>query len=212
MDGLDLTQPGLRLGVFGGTFDPPHVGHLILAEEARCQLALDAVLWVLTPQPPHKTQRQITPLEIRLKLLQAAITDDAHSRLSTVDIDRPPPHYAVDTLVQLGRDYPAAQLFYLIGGDSLHDLPRWHNPQGLLQACQNLGVMRRPNDRLDLPALEASLPGLSARLRWIDAPQVDISATYIRTAVRECRAWRSYLPPAVSVLVAELGLYRAAGG
>ncbi|MCX8025419.1 MAG: adenylyltransferase/cytidyltransferase family protein, partial [Thermanaerothrix sp.] len=87
-----------RLGIFGGTFDPPHVGHLILASEAADQLHLDRVLWVLTPDPPHKRGQPITPLAIRLKLVMAAIQEDPLFELSRVEIDRPGPHYAVDTL------------------------------------------------------------------------------------------------------------------
>src|SRR4030042_4938152 len=102
----------MRLGIFGGTFDPPHVGHLILADEARVQLGLERVLWVLTPNPPHKMDQAITPLVDRLDMLRAALGDALHFELSRVDIDRPPPHYAVDTVRLLRRHHPDDTLVY----------------------------------------------------------------------------------------------------
>ena len=106
-----------RLGVFGGTFDPPHVAHLILAAEARYQLGLDRVLWVLTPHPPHKEGQEITPCDERLALLEAAIGDDSAFELTRVDIDRPPPHYAFQTMRLLRGTYPGEVLVNLMGCD-----------------------------------------------------------------------------------------------
>src|SRR5512134_3010613 len=104
----------MRLGIFGGTFDPPHLGHLILAAEAQAQLGLERILWVLTPFPPHKTDQQVTSLGDRLDLLAAALDDDPAFELCRVDIDRPPPHYAVDTVGLLHAQYPQARLVYLM--------------------------------------------------------------------------------------------------
>ena len=114
-----------RLGVFGGTFDPPHLGHLILAAEACSKLELERLLWVLTPDPPHKLDRKITPLEHRLAMVTLAIQDTPAFELSRVEIDRPGPHYMVDTLGLLMKAHPSAELVLLIGGDSLSDLPTW---------------------------------------------------------------------------------------
>ena len=134
----------MRVGIFGGTFDPPHVGHLILAAEARDQLGLDRVLWVVTPDPPHKAGRTITPLLTRLDLVEAAICQDSQFEISRAEIDRPGPHYSVDTVEILARTYPQAELFYLMGGDSLHDLPTWKRPRQFIAALDGIGVMRRP--------------------------------------------------------------------
>ena len=112
----------MRIGIFGGTFDPPHVGHLILAAEARDQLDLDCVLWVVTPDPPHKTTRALTPLETRLVMVHAAIDGDERFQISRIEIDRPGPHYSADTVRILAEEYPGSQLYYLMGGDSLRDL------------------------------------------------------------------------------------------
>lgn len=119
----------MRLGIFGGTFDPPHIGHLILAAEALAQLELDRVLWVLTPNPPHKTRRSLTPVALRYELLRAAFEADPAFVISWVDLDRPPPHYAVDTMRLLRQDHPRDRLVYLMGSDSLDDLPLWHMAQ-----------------------------------------------------------------------------------
>ncbi len=197
-----------RIGIFGGTFDPPHLGHLILAKEAEDQLLLERVLWVLTPDPPHKPDRNISPLEARLEMVQAAIDDEPGFELSRVDIERPGPHYAVDTVRLLVERHPQAELIYLIGGDSLHDLPTWRNPQELVQACDRLGVMRRPGDTIDLDALKRIIPGLEERVCWIDAPLLEISSSEIRQRVHDGRAYRYYVPSAVYLLIKQLGLYR----
>ena len=115
----------MRLGIFGGTFDPPHLGHLILAEEARYQLNLDRILWLLPPVSPLKTDAVISPLEQRLELLEAALQDNPYFEVSRIDIDRPQPHYAFESVKILKDEYPGEQLVYLIGGDSLEDLPSW---------------------------------------------------------------------------------------
>jgi nicotinate-nucleotide adenylyltransferase len=107
----------MRLGILGGTFDPPHIGHLVLASEAQAQLDLGQVLWVLTPSPPHKQDQPITPLQHRQDMLLAALGDDPSFRFSRVDIERKPPHYAVDTVQLLQARYPDAELVYLMGGD-----------------------------------------------------------------------------------------------
>lgn len=198
----------LILGIFGGTFDPAHMGHLILAAEAQHQLGLDKVLWVLTPTPPHKLPNGITPLDGRLELLQAAIAGNPFFEVSRIDIDRPPPHFAVDTLQQLHRQYPQAELVYLMGGDSLHDLPTWYQPHMFLEAVDNLGVMHRLGDRLDLCDLENKLPGVSAKVKLLKTPLVEISATEIRRRVSLEEPYRYFLPDPVYRLIVQRHYYR----
>lgn len=200
----------MRLGVFGGTFDPPHIGHLILAAEALTQLELDRVLWVLTPNPPHKTRRPLTSVEPRCALLEAALGDDPAFVISRVDLDRPPPHYAVDTMRLLRQDYPYDRLVYLMGSDSLDDLPLWHKAQEFVLQCDELGVMCRPGRDLDLEELEAALPGLLRRVRTLEAPLLEISSTRLREKIAAGGAYRYYLPTRVYTLIEELQLYRAA--
>ena len=197
----------MRVGVFGGTFDPPHLGHLILAAEALHQLRLDRLLWVLTQDPPHKHGRIIRPWEARFEMVRLEIVDDPSFEISRVDIDRPGPHYAVDTMGILAQQFPGAELFYLIGGDSLRDLPTWHQPRQFLQACAGLGVMRRPGDSINLEALENVLPGISVRVHFITAPLLEISSTDIRERIAGGRPFRYYLPPVVYQYILKTKLY-----
>jgi nicotinate-nucleotide adenylyltransferase len=197
-----------RLGIFGGTFDPPHLGHLALAAEACDQLDLAQVLWVLTPNPPHKTDRLISPLERRLGLLRAAIGDNPAFELSRIDIDRPPPHYAADTVELLHGVYPGAQLVYLMGADSLTDLPAWHEPQRFVGSVDEIGVMCRLGETIDLAQLEPQLPGVSAKVRLVDAPMLEISSTDIRERIKNGRTVRYFLPKAVWRKIDTYHLYR----
>ena len=200
----------MRLGIFGGTFDPPHIAHLILAAEALSQLKIDRILWVLTPEPPHKLGQKITPLDIRLQLLKSALGDDPAFELSSVDIDRSPPHYAVDTMHLLAEQYPGAELVYLMGGDSLHDLPNWHEPQQFIRSCKFLGVMHRPGDLARLDEVETKLPGISTKVRWIVLPLLQVSSTDIRQRIAEGRPYRYFLPASVYDLIKSNGLYLTA--
>jgi nicotinate-nucleotide adenylyltransferase len=198
----------MRLGVFGGTFDPPHLGHLILAAEARSQLELDRLLWVLTPYPPHKQNQSVSSLEQRLALVEAALAPDITFDLSRVEIDRPGPHYAADTIELLKQEYPDADIYYLIGGDSLHDLPTWHEPQRFLGQIAGLGVMRRPGDYINPTVLERALPGIDHKLLMIHAPLMEISSSELRQRIASGKPFRYYLPPAVYDLIVERGYYR----
>jgi len=200
----------MRLGIFGGTFDPPHLGHLILAAEASAQLGLERVLWVLTPYPPHKVNQPITSLEDRLDLLMSALDDDPAFELSRVDIDRPAPHYAVDTLTLLREQYPQAVLVYLMGGDSLVDLPLWHRPGDFVHSCDEIGVMLRPGHAMNLDILEARLPGLRARARLVRAPLLEISSSDVRRRIAQGQPYRYLLPDSVYQMVNDRHLYREA--
>jgi nicotinate-nucleotide adenylyltransferase len=196
------------IGLFGGTFDPPHIGHLILSAEGRAQLGLERLLWILTPNPPHKQGQMITALEHRLAMVKLAISGNPGFELSTVEMDRPGPDYALDTVKIIEEQNPAADLVYLMGGDSLRDLPAWHNPTGLVAALRFIGVMRRLGDSIDLPALEKIIPGLSAKVRYVDAPLLDIAAHEIRQRVADGHPFRYFLPPAVYDYILEHNLYR----
>jgi nicotinate-nucleotide adenylyltransferase len=199
-----------RLGIFGGTFDPPHIGHQILAAEALDQLDLDFVLWVLTPDPPHKRKRKITPLPTRLEMVQAAIGSCMDFQISRVEIDRPPPHYAVDTVCLLQKQFPEVELVYLMGGDSLHDLPGWHASQKFVAACHSLGVMRRPGDEIDLRLLETQIPVITTKVQFVEAPLVEIAASQIRSRIRQGKPFRYYVPDEVYRIILRENLYRLA--
>lgn len=186
-----------RLGIFGGTFDPPHVGHLILAAEARDQLDLDCTIWVLTPDPPHKRGQEISSLAHRLTMVELAIGEDQGFELSHVDMTRPGPHYAVDTVRLLKEQYPDHDLVYLMGGDSLQDLPQWYQAKQFLSYLDGVGVMRRPGDEFDWGELVALLPELKTKLTFVTAPLLEISAQQIRQRARDHREYRYYLLPII---------------
>ena len=195
-----------RLGVFGGTFDPPHFGHLALARAARDALVLTEVLWAVAADPPHKRGQVRTPAAIRVRLVQAAIAGEPGMRLSRVDLDRPGPHYSVDAVAILANAHPGAELIFLIGGDSLRDLPTWHQPQDLIRRCR-LGVLRRPGAAFDLEALERAIPGLTDRIDFIDAPPVSASSRDIRARAAAGGSLKGLVAPAVGELIAAERLY-----
>jgi nicotinate-nucleotide adenylyltransferase len=197
-----------RLGIFGGTFDPPHIGHRILAAEAYYQLELDRLLWVLTPHPPHKPITQITPLHHRSDMLTATIADDPCFEFCDVDINRPGPHYAFETVQILREQQPKAELIYLMGADSLRDLHTWRNPHELVEEVSALGVMVRPGVELNSVDIEFKIPGLSAKLKFINAPLIDISASEIRHRIAHGLPFRYLVPTPVYRIIQERSLYR----
>jgi nicotinate-nucleotide adenylyltransferase len=197
----------MKIGVYGGTFDPPHIAHQILASECSFQLRLERILWVLTPNSPFKQDVSSTAASERLKLVQAAISGNPHFVLSRVEMDLPPPQYTSVTMQVLASFHPNDQLVYLMGGDSLKDLPKWHKPAQFLDACHEVGVMRRAGDEVDLPSLEEVLPGISAKVRFVEAPLIDISASDIRRRIEAGMPYQYYLPAEVYRLIREKGLY-----
>jgi nicotinate-nucleotide adenylyltransferase len=199
-----------KLGIIGGTFDPPHYGHLVLAETARVQLGLDRVLFVVAGQPPHKPGCPITPSHHRAAMVEVAIADNPACVLSRVDLDRPGPHYTIEMLALLRREYPEAELFFLVGGDSLAQFLTWRDPAGIVQMAR-LAVMQRPGNEPDLAVLEQVLPGLCERLVWLDAPALDIAASDLRRRVREGLPIRYLVPPVVEAYICEHRLYEATG-
>lgn len=196
------------IGVFGGTFDPPHLGHLILADEARSALNLELVLWAPVGDPPHKPDSGISDGSTRARLVQAAIMEDSGFRLSRVDLDRPGPHFTTDGLQLLKQELPGQDLAYIMGADSLVDLPQWHEPTRLVEMCAALGVLRRPGTETDLELLERSVPGVAAKTIFLDAPMIGISGAGIRLRVKQGRPYRYLVLHPVADLMDSLGLYR----
>ena len=197
-----------RIGIFGGTFDPPHLGHLILASEAHVQLKLTRLLWVLTPVPPHKINRPISSLSDRLAMVRLALKDEPAFELSNIEIERPGPHYTLDTIRVFSNQYPNADLILLLGGDSLRDLPTWYRPADLVAACHQIGVMRRPGDSIDMAELEAKIPGLKTKVKFVEAPLLEIASSEIRRRAARGLPFRYYLLPAVYQYIQEHNLYR----
>ncbi|MBL8050186.1 MAG: nicotinate (nicotinamide) nucleotide adenylyltransferase [Anaerolineales bacterium] len=197
-----------RIGLFGGTFDPPHIGHLILAGEAVSQFNLNRLLWVLTPDPPHKQENSITPLEHRLPMLQSMIAHNPIFEISRLEIDRPGPHYTIDTVNLLKEEEPDAEIILLIGGDSLADLPTWRLAPDLITAVSKLGVMRRPSDFANLAEIESKLPGVTNKIQFINALLQPVSSSELRRRIKSGEMARYYLAPEVFEYIEENKLYR----
>jgi len=197
-----------RLGILGGTFDPIHHGHLVAAEEARHQLALDRVLFVPAGAPPHKPDRPLSPAEHRLRMVELAIAGNPQFAVSRVDLDRPEPCYTVDTLELLRTTWgPGPRFFFIEGTDSLADIACWYRPQRLLELCE-LAAVERPGVEIDLPALERRLPGLTDRLHWVKMPLLEISSSDLRARVRAGRSISYLVSREVETYIRQHGLYR----
>jgi nicotinate-nucleotide adenylyltransferase len=194
------------LGLLGGTFDPPHNAHLALAEHSLRQLPLTRVVWVLTPDPPHKDD-DITPYLLRRDMLRAAIAGHPLWEQSEVEAERRGPHYMVDTVRILKKRNPGVEYTLLLGGDSLRDILRWHRPKRLIRLC-TLAVLRRPGTRVGMARLERFVPGISKRTVFIEAPPMEVSSTNIRRSVREGKPIAGMVPPAVEEIIRREGLYR----
>ena len=192
----ELGAPVRRLGILGGTFDPPHYAHLVLAENARVQLALDRVLFVPAGDPPHKTAQPHTAVTDRVAMVESAIADNPGFLLSRVDVDRPGPHYTVRTLALLQQRHPSAELFLIIGEDSLAEFHTWREPDGIIRQAR-LAVMHRPGWQVDFERLAESVPDILERLVWLDVPVLDVSSTELRRRVRRGLPIRYLVPPSV---------------
>lgn len=190
-----------RIGLLGGTFDPPHWGHLVLAESARAELELDEVWFLPAGQPPHKRGRRISPAATRVRLLERALAGVRGFRLEPFETDRRRTSYTVDTLETLNERHPGTEWWLLVGGDMLTDLPRWRRPERVLELAR-LAVMARAGDP---PRWPASLG--KARLTVLRPPRIDLSSTLIRRRVREGRSIRFLVPDGVDRYIRAHGLY-----
>ena len=196
----------MRLGVFGGTFDPVHAGHLIAAEDARAALSLDEVLFVPAGEPWFKSYRRITPAHHRLAMVRLAVRGNPHFSVSDMEIRREGPSYTIDTLAELRRARPDAELFVILGVDALREIDRWRNPRRLFQMATVAG-MARPGASLDPSVLNAAIPGASDRLRLIQSALIDISGTDIRRRVAAGASIRYRVPHAVVQYIRTHNLY-----
>ena len=198
----------MKIGVIGGTFDPIHNGHLVIAEETRGRLNLDEILFVPTGQPWLKGDSPISAAEHRLEMVRLAIADRPYFRLSTVDIERPGPSYSIDTITELQSQLGAGtELFFILGWDSLAELPQWHEPSRLIEMCYLVAVPRPGYRRPKLKSLESSVPGITQRVMLLDSPEIDISASAIRDRVARGLSVRHLVPEPVNRYIKQHKLY-----
>lgn len=195
-----------RVGVFGGTFDPPHWGHLLLAEQAREQLRLDTVHFVPAGAPPHKTASALSATADRIAMVEAAIRGVPGLELSRLDANPEAPSYTYALLERVSERYTTAQLYFLMGEDSLRDLAHWKRPERIIELA-TLAVAGRPTGSLasaDMPAV----PGIEHRVAWIASPSIEISSSDIRRRVSQRLSIRFMVPDAVRDLIDRRELYR----
>ncbi|MCS6800694.1 MAG: nicotinate-nucleotide adenylyltransferase [Chloroflexota bacterium] len=198
----------MRLGVLGGTFDPVHLGHLIVAESAREAAQLDRVLFVPAGQPWHRGERPHASAADRLAMVERAIAGNPAFAVSRVDIDRPGPTYTVDTLEALRRQYPDAALILLLGQDALAQFASWREPARIAQLGEIVAFARPGAPPIDLAALHPAIPDAPLRVRFLDSPQIGISATMIRARVQAGHSIRYLTPDPVVAYIAQRRLYR----
>ncbi len=198
----------MNIGVLGGTFDPIHSGHLIMAEEVRARLDLAEIIFVPTGQPWLKVNSPILVAEHRVQMVRLAIASKPYFKLSTVEIERPGPSYSVDTIAELRGQLGAGdELFFILGWDSLAELPLWREPSRLIEMCRLVAVPRPGYSAPDLKKLEARIPGLSQRVILLEKPEIDISAREIRNRVAKGLSIRHLVPEPVNKYIKQHRLY-----
>jgi len=198
----------MNIGVLGGTFDPVHNGHIIVAEEVAAQLSLSTVIFVPAGQPWLKADWPVTPAEQRLQMLRLALADKPDFKISNLEIERAGPSYSVDTMAELREQVGSDdELFFILGRDNLGQLPQWHEPSRLIEMCYLVAVNRPGSPRPKLKSLETSIPGISRRVMLLDSPEVDISASAIRERVAGGLSVRHLVPEPVNRYIKGNGLY-----
>jgi len=198
----------MRIGIFGGTFDPIHNGHLLLAEQCREQAALDEVWLIPAGSPPHKEATGITAGKQRREMLEFAIAGNPSFVIQDLELHRDGPSYTVDTLQQLKESHPTADFFLIIGADSVRDFHTWREPEAILEQAHLIGV-NRPNISLpDLSNLTDKLGDtVITKISWVTMPGIDLSSTDIRQRIRENKSVRYMMPRAVEVYIHNNRLY-----
>ncbi len=198
----------MNIGVLGGTFDPIHNGHILIAEEAKARLSLSEVLFVPAGQPWLKEDSPILAAEHRIQMIRLAIAERSYFKLSAMEVERAGPSYTVDTITELEAQLgTAAEIFFILGWDSLAELPRWKEPSRLIQMCHLVAVPRPGYKLPDLDSLAVAIPGLSRSLILLDKPEVDISATEIRNRVAHGLSIAQLVPEPVARYIKQHKLY-----
>lgn len=199
----------MRIGLFGGTFDPVHLGHLILAERAREDAALDRVWFLPSFRPPHKTDRPLTRFDHRAEMLTLATTGQPLFRVEPIEHDLPPPSYTAETLAVLRAKHPDDEFDLIVGGDVPPDLPKWYQPHRVLEQAGLVVVPRPGTPAWTAGQLAAALglPGSAVRMRVIDSPLIDIASRDIRRRVAGGKTIRFLVPRSIEEYIREKRLY-----
>jgi nicotinate-nucleotide adenylyltransferase len=197
----------MRIGILGGTFNPPHLGHLAMAQEAHAQLGLDRVVLMPVFIPPHKVLDDDPGAEARYDLCRLAVAKDERFAVSRIELDRGGPSYTVDTLRTIHAGSPGDDLTFIVGGDVAQGLPSWREPEAVLDLATIAVAEREGIRRQDIAERVSALPG-AGRLVFFDFPRMDISSSQVRRRVREGRPIRYLVPDDVARVIGARGYYR----
>jgi nicotinate-nucleotide adenylyltransferase len=199
----------LRVGILGGVFNPPHIGHLVCAQEALVQLGLEKVVFVPVGQAPHRELEGDPGAEARLEMVELAVGDDARFAVSRAELDRAGPSYTADTLRDLREKSPDDEIFLILGGDQAAALPDWHEPETVLSLA-TVAVVERSNWSRNAIGIKIGRLRGAERIRYLDMPIIQISSTAIRRRVGDGRPIRYLVPDKVASYIGAKGLYGAA--
>lgn len=204
----------MRIGIYGGSFDPVHFGHLLLAETCREQLPLERVVFVPTGIPPHKREQRVSPAEHRLAMLELATAGNPAFEISRCEIDRPDVSYTVDTLRWFAENFPDDDLFLLLGSDMFHDLPNWREPEQIVQFATPVPVRRGGHDNPDVRRLSKIVSSQQVEIvrnLMVYMPEMALSSSELRERVALGRSIRYRTPRSVEMYIQTHGLYRPGG-
>lgn len=199
----------MRIGIFGGTFDPIHMGHLILAEQCRDQAKLDQVWFTPSAHPPHKADQQVSRFEQRCEMTELAIAGHPAFRVERIEKELPPPSYTAETLAELHRRHSADEFLLVMGSDQLPDLPGWYQPKRVVEQA-GMAVVARPGVPVwtaDILAKALGLDVSAIRLRVVNCPLIEISSRELRRSIAEGKSIRYLVPRAVEEYIRDRRLY-----
>jgi nicotinate-nucleotide adenylyltransferase len=200
----------LRVGILGGAFNPPHIGHLVCAQEALVQLELERVLFVPAGVPPHRELEYDPGAEVRFEMVELAVADDERFEASRIELEREGPSYTSDTLEQLASESPKDELFLILGGDQAASLPTWHEPEKVLERATVAVFERVSWGRTAIQIKIGRTPG-AEHVRYLDMPLIQVSSSAVRRRVREGLPIRYLVPDKVASYIETNGLYAGQG-
>ncbi|TWH59888.1 nicotinate-nucleotide adenylyltransferase [Desulfitobacterium sp. LBE] len=207
---MNINAPPKRIGIMGGTFDPLHYGHLVAAEMAHHEFALEKVIFIPTGNPPHKVGRRVTSPGDRYEMVKRAVQDNSFFEVSDLEIQRKGYSYTVDTLKELHELYPQHELYFITGADAFREIFTWREVQSVLSLSHFIGASRPGFDPHEfLEELKRDYPEFLPHMHLFDVPALAISSTDIRSRVKEGKPIRYLLPESVRLYIEEADLYRA---
>ena len=197
----------MKVGIFGGTFDPIHIGHLVVAEEARYKLGLDKVVFLPAGLPWFKNDRLITDGRKRLEMIKLGIKDNPNFEVSDIELNRDGPTYSVESIPALREQHGGAELYFLLGMDALKDIYKWEQPGRIIEMCRVVGLTRPGHMDIDWAEIDSSIPGASQKIQTIEVSRIEVSSSDIRMMVANDMSIRFLVPDAVISYIAKHGLY-----